>query len=125
MKQIFNAAGVAQVQANQLLLSPTDLAASMLALQTNFSDWMNTHFILSASQQSQIDTLSSLFKEELAHAIADELVAGKVITFAKDEAKGGKDDKEVLMMYSSVRTYTFNTSSIQSDRTLQILIRYR
>ncbi|WP_270089983.1 hypothetical protein [Sphingobacterium sp. SYP-B4668] len=125
MKQIFNATGVAIVQADQLSLSVVERATSMQELQNNFAVWMNDHFILTATQQQQIDAIPAPFVEELTSAIAYEMNIGNTITFAKEDPADGKKDKDILMSYATLQRLSFGTAAIQKTRTLQILIHYR
>ncbi|MFD2556021.1 hypothetical protein [Sphingobacterium tabacisoli] len=129
MKQPLNASGSAFVQAHELAQSPADLAGSMLLLETNFDQWMDERFELSASQRAQIANMKPFFKATLADAIAGELSAGRTIAFSKtnNEKRAPEElrDKDVIIFGSTRQSYSLGAAEIHEDQGLQILITYR
>lgn len=125
MKQLLNASGSAFVQANELAQSPADLSGSMLLLETDFDQWMDERFELSASQHTQIADMDPTFKATLAEAIARELLAGRTIAFAKASKTEKLRDKDVYIFSSTQQSYSFDSASMRRDEGLQILITYR
>lgn len=125
MKQVLNAAGVAYVQASELSQRAAQLAASMLALQTNFDEWMDARFLLSTAEKEQLEGMDHTFKATLSEAIANALLAGQIIAFAKEKpAKESYQNKDVLIFGSSQESYSLTSGKSSREEGLQILIRY-
>ena len=126
MKQPLNGPGAATVQEQELNQNAADLARSMTYLQSDFSGWMDERFELSLRQKEQIANLPTSFKSTMTEAIAQELLAGHTVAFAKEESnKPEQEDKDVLLSRSQAKSYSFESGDLRESTGLQILIRYR
>lgn len=127
MKKKFDNAGVAQVQARILSLSPAARSEETNYLRNNFAQWMAETFSLSAHQQEQLQAIDAYFLNELAGSIADTWADGELILFSKDEPDNGKDPspKDILLGNNALQTYQLDEASQQQSRQVSIQIRYR
>lgn len=126
MKKQLNSSGTALVQAAELSQSRAELAGSMLLLQTDFDRWMDERFELSLRQKEQIANLPASFKSTMTETIAQELLAGHTVAFAKEETnKPEQEDKDVLLSRSQAKSYSFGSGDLEESTGLQIIIRYR
>lgn len=93
MKNKFNAIGVANAATVLLAQSTADRVIQLRKMTADFIEWMDQHFDLQPHQMRQLQNLPPSFREELARAIANSLIAGQAIQFLK-EAKSLIDDPD-------------------------------
>ncbi len=100
MKQKFDNAGVAYVQATILSLSTTDRAQETYLIRTDFTAWMTSKFDLHIHQQQQLQAMPATLRDRLAYAIAASYDNGTAVTFTKDttEQDNLPDIKDVILI---------------------------
>ncbi|WP_270090804.1 hypothetical protein [Sphingobacterium sp. SYP-B4668] len=126
MKYVFDNAGVAQKQSALLNLSAGELSAEVQAIRQDFVAWMNASFALTESQEAQLESLPSGFRDTLAHAIADAWAQRSLIAFDKQVAQQQKKPtvKDVILEKSATTQHLIGAQQMSEVNQLAIWIKY-
>ncbi len=125
MKQPFNNIGVAQVQAQIIALPPGERAVELQQMRSDFIAWMDAHFELSSSEQEQLSSLPLVFREEIAHQVANVFEEGGTFSFFKQDhatGRGEPRDKDILLQPVRRLQYSFEEEELKSTTDLTIRI---
>lgn len=131
MKQNFNNPGFAIVQANVLNLAPAVRMVVTNYIRTDLDGWMLETFEMSSSQQAQLQSLSPIFKQQIADAVADSWEAGQLVLFDKQiqedhsESRSEKSPKDVLIEKMNRTSQNVQTQDISESQQVSIRILYR
>lgn len=87
----FDQEGVNSMQAIVLERCPELLQMELTEIRNDFDNWINKFFSFTTNQLVQLQSMDLIFKQELAHAIANSYAAGVKVVFSKDD----KDNDEL------------------------------
>lgn len=131
MKQNFDNAGFAQVQATVINLPEASLQQEVQQIRDNFVQWLNDSFELSESQLLQLNDLDPVFRQSLADATADSWAARNTILFYKEEdssaeTKRDKDKdkplKDIILERGQVSSQSVQSPNVHTHETVSIQI---
>jgi len=124
-KQIFNQAGVDAKQAEFFALTTLEQVIVINKIRSDFDGWMDDWFNLSYSQRQSIQSMDSVFKQQLATAIANNYANGHPINFTKGEKGDGIPDwKETIVLGLEDWQQPDNPNTQEDSTPLRIKIRY-
>lgn len=96
----FEQADVNLVQLTILNLPLAQKLIELAEIRNDFIGWMMKWFMLTASQQLQLQNMDATFRQELANAIANTYAAGLTVNFIKEDKNDGNvPDKKQLIVH--------------------------
>lgn len=127
MKQLFDNAGVAQVQTSTIALPAAELATEVAYIRSDFKGWMRDKFDLHPNQEHQLEIMPSDFAQRLADAIADCYAQRMPVQFYKETRAedDSKDLKDLILNGMDQVTYTLGSEPSVAIPELAIWIRYK
>jgi len=127
MKQLFDNAGVAQVQTSTIALPAAELATEVAYIRSDFKGWMRDKFDLHPNQEQQLAIMPDDFTQRLAHAIADRYQQRTPVQFYKETRAedDNKDLKDLILNGMDQVTYTLGSELSVAIPDLAIWIRYK
>lgn len=131
MKQNFDNAGFANVQAHVLNLGPSARLVVTNHIRTDIGEWLLDTFEMSSSQQAQLADLSSTFKQQIADAVADSWDPGQLILFDKQVqpingfSSEEQTPKDVVLEKMGVTSQNVQSQAISESQQVSIRIQYR